>query len=120
MHREDDSNYLLFIEPCSLDKLKEPVDDDLTRLMENALSKAKLGTSHYSSLDDEGTFRQGSGFRGSHCTECGERSSNVDYLLENGMITNSLAAFYLRWYRYSIPEKEMVKVLKLKDFYDNN
>jgi len=41
MHREDDSNYLLFIEPCSLDKLKEPVDDDLTRLMENALSKAK-------------------------------------------------------------------------------
>ena len=120
MHREDNSNYLLFIEPSALDKLKEPINDELTDLIEMALSKAKLGTSRYSSLDDRGTFRQGSGFKGTHLTECGERSSNVDYLLENEMITNSLAAFYLRWYRYSISEKEMVKVLKLKDFYDNN
>ena len=108
MHREDDSNYLLFIEPSALDKLKEPINDELTVLMEMALSKAKLGTSHYSSLDDRGTFRQSSGFRGSPCTECGERSSNVDYLLENGMITNSLATFYLKWYRYTRPAKAMV------------
>jgi hypothetical protein len=50
-------------------------------------------------------------------TECGERSSNKDYLLENGMITNSLASFYLRWYRFDIPEIEMNKVHELVKFY---
>jgi hypothetical protein len=63
------------------------------------------------------SFRGGSGYKGTHRTECGERSSNTDHLLENGMITNSLAPFYLKWYRYSIPETEMKKVLQLKEFY---
>jgi hypothetical protein len=119
MHREDNSNYLLFIEPSAEDKLKVPINDELTDLMEMALSKAKEGVSNYSTLEDKkGTFRQCSGFRGRHTTDCGVRSSNVDYLLENGMITNSLATFYLRWYRYSIPNNEMLKVLKLKEYYE--
>jgi hypothetical protein len=119
MHREDNSNYLLFIEPSAEDKLKVPINDELTDLMEMALSKAKEGVSNYSSLEDKkGTFRQGSGFKGRHTTDCGVRSSNIDYLLENGMITNSLATFYLRWYRYSIPNNEMLKVLKLKEYYE--
>jgi hypothetical protein len=33
------------------------------------------------------------------------------------MITNSLAAFYLRYYRNSIPESEMKKVMKVVTYY---
>ena len=38
--------------------------------------------------------------------------------VKNGMITNSLAPFYLKWYRFSIPESEMMKVKELQDFYE--
>ena len=102
MHREDNSKYLLYIEPPAQDKLQEPINDELTQLMEMALSKSTQGTANYSNLGDSGSFRKGSGFKGSHRTECGESSSNMDYLLENGMITNSLAPFYLKWYRTPI------------------
>lgn len=97
------NNNMLYINPDAEDKLKEPINDELTELMELALSRAKIYTR----------------FRGWHRTKCGERSSNSDYQLENGMITNSLAPFYLRWYRYSIPEDDMLKVQELKDYYDN-
>lgn len=119
MHREDNSNYLLFIEPKKEDKLKDPINDELTELMEMALSKSLKGVSMYSTTLDKGSFREGVGYKGFHRTECGERSSSCDYLLQNGMITNSLAPFYLRWYRYSIPESEMLKVKKLKEYYKN-
>lgn len=133
MHREDNSKYLLYIEPRSKDKLQEPINDELTEMMEKALTKAKKGTANYSQLEDKGdgfdwihngetrrvpSFREGNGgYKGIHYTECGERSSNCDYLLENGMITNSLSPFYLRWYRYSIPESEMKKIHQLMEFY---
>jgi hypothetical protein len=106
MHREDNSKYLLYIEPSVVDKLKEPINDDLVQMMEMALSKAQSGTVNYSKLEDLGdgwdwsyngqtrrvqSFRPGNGgYKGRYRTECGERSSNQDYLLENGMITNSL------------------------------
>lgn len=124
MHREDTSLYLLYIEPKLEEKLSDPIEDELVQLMEMALSKAKQGGSMYSNKENNGlidgkpAFRTGSAFKGSHRTECGERSSNCDYLLENYMITNSLAPFYLRWYRNSIPESEMIKLKKLKDFYE--
>lgn len=102
MHREDNSKYLLYIEPKAVDKLQEPINDELTEMMEKALTKSKKGKA----------------YKGTHRTECGERSSNCDFLLENGMITNSLAPFYLRWYRYSIPESEMNKVKQLMRFYN--
>lgn len=35
------------------------------------------------------------------------------------MITNSLAPFYLKWYRYSIPVSDMLKMKELKEFYKN-
>ena len=119
MHREDNSKYLLFIEPKASEKLKEPINDDLTKMMEMALSKAKEGVSGYSTISDKGKFREHCAYKGTHHTECGQRSSNCDYLLENGMIANSLAPFYLKWYRYSIPETEMEKVLELEKFYKN-
>ena len=117
MHREDNSKYLLYIEPKKEDKLSFPINDDLTSLMEMALSKSEQGVARYDDKNDNGTFRRSVGYKGVHYTECGERSSNKDFLLENGMITNSLATFYLRWYRYSIPESEMNKVLELQKFY---
>jgi hypothetical protein len=66
MHRQDNSKYLLFIEPKIEDKLKTPINDDLVELMKMALSKASEGTSNYSSLEDFGSFRTGSGFKGVH------------------------------------------------------
>jgi hypothetical protein len=33
MHREDNSKYLLYIEPKVIDKLKEPINDELVEIM---------------------------------------------------------------------------------------
>lgn len=120
MHRDDRSKFILYIEPKKEDKLKEPIEDNLTKLMEMALSKSEEGTGSYSDTTGEARFRSGSGYKGMHRTECGQVSSNKDYLLENGMITNSLAPFYLRWYRYSIPESDMIKLKELANFYNVN
>lgn len=113
MHREDNSKYLLYIEPTKDQKSAEPNEDGLADILENLIKTAKSGAAWYRSLDDEGTFNEGNAYRGFHMTDCGERSSNCDYLLENGMITNSLAPFYLRWYREAIPETEMNKINQL-------
>jgi hypothetical protein len=118
MHREDESKYLLFIEPKKKEKLSKPVEDSLTHLIEKAIDEAEEGTSIYSDLNDDGTFVEGSGFRGFHTTECGKGSGNRDLLLRNGMITNSLAPFYLKWYRNSIPETEIIKLMNLKKWYE--
>jgi len=119
MHRDDTSKYLLYIEPKSSEKLQSPIEDELTELMEMALTKSKRGGAEYSNLNNSSSFREGGAWKGTHQTECGERSSNCDFLLENGMITNSLAPFYLKWYRYSIPENDMKKIEELKKFYSN-
>lgn len=92
---------LLFIEPKEKDKLSKPINDELTELMEMALLNAKVCER----------------YKGWHRTDCGEKSSACNYRLENGMKTNSLAPFYLRWYRYSIPESEMLKLKELETFY---
>ncbi len=118
MHREDNSKFLLYIEPDATDKLKEPIEDDMTKLIDFALSKAKSGVANYSSKDQPESFSEGSAFKGVHRTSCGEISSNNDYLLENGMIVNSLAPFYVRWYRDSIPTSDLNKIEQLKDFYN--
>ena len=41
MHREDDSLYLLYIEPTKEQKSQEPVEDELVSLLETALEEAK-------------------------------------------------------------------------------
>ena len=117
MHREDKSRYLLYIEPPKKEKLLEPVNDSLTEMMEKSLEKAKSGSAQYSDMGSMGDFTEGNAYKGFHSTECGERSSNKDYLLENGMITNSLATFYLKWYRNSIPDSEIEKLINLRQYY---
>ena len=118
MHRIDDSNFLLYIEPSASQK-EEPIDDELTQLLERAISEAECGTANYSDLSGKVNFHEDSGWRGFHWTECGEMSDNKDYRLKNGMITSSLAPFYMKYYRSSIPEKEMKKVHRLKEYYEN-
>lgn len=120
MNRSDKSKYVLYIEPPATEKLDFPVVDALTSVMEYALAHSITGVARYSDLDDSGTFDEGNGWRGSHRTECGEVSTNHDYLLQNGMITNSLAPFYLRYYRHSIPQTEIDKVQELLTFYIRN
>jgi hypothetical protein len=117
MHRIDNTCFLLFIEPKKEEKLEIPMDDELSQIMKVALNEAKRGMSNYSKLNEMPWFYVCCGYKGFHSTECGERSFPADSLLENGMITNSLAAFYLRYYRNSIPDSEMKKVMKVVDYY---
>jgi hypothetical protein len=119
MHRIDNSRFLLYIEPKKENKSEEPIYDEITDIVGFALSESKEGVANYSSLSESENFRQGSGYKGFHQTECGKRSSNKDYLLKNGMITNSLAVYYVTYYRDSIPESEMKKVNELVNFYKN-
>ena len=117
MHREDDSNYLLYIEPRKEEKLDIPIHDEWSKLVDYALSKSQFGAARYDDLTDTGHISLGNSYRGIHRTECGMYSSCRDYLLENGMITNSLCIFYLQWYRNSIPTSEWKKLNKLYEFY---
>lgn len=122
MHREDNSLYLLYIEPKKEEKSLEPVEDLLTQLMTLAIDvksksgrtypNALLGGSRYSDPNCNGRFLPFNGFMGFHVTDCGEMSDSCCLLLRSGYITNSLAAFYLKWYRNSIPKTE---ILKLKE-----
>lgn len=113
MHREDDSRFLLYIHPPVDQKLAEPIDDDLTRKLEAAFAQAVSGVANYSRVGEPESFIPGSAWCGGHRTDCGKNSDNHDYLLPNGLITNSLCVFYVRWYRNSIPACDMRKLQTL-------
>jgi len=106
MHREDNSKYLLYIEPSSALKDEVPITDNITSAMDYMLSNAVQGAARYSDLTDKGTFHPRNGWMGLHTTGCGTHSSPHDYLLPNGMITNSLCVFYVSYYRRAIPKSE--------------
>jgi hypothetical protein len=113
MNRIDNSKYLLYIEPDPNTKTTNPVNDELTTVLQRELDSAVKGVGRYSNTDDIGTFTAGTGWRGKHRTDCGESSTNVDYLLSNGLITNSLCVFYLQYYRSQIPQSEIDKIKTL-------
>lgn len=117
MHRNDDSVFFLYIEPKKKEKLKKPIDDEITKLVELAFSKSKKGSANYSKINEIPRFRFGDGWRGYHGTECGEISEDRDYIFENGLITNSLCVFYVKWYRNSIHENDWIKLKRLGEFY---
>ena len=119
MNRIDNSVFLLYIEPRKEDKSPIPLEDEISEIMVRAIYESVSGTANYSSTNEPERFRSGSGYRGVHTTSCGKRSSNNDYLLKNGMITNSLCVYYLVYYRDSIPKSEMDKVYELVNFYKN-
>lgn len=120
MDRTASKKFLLYIEPELNQKSKQPIDDELTAFMMKVLFDAKRGTADYSDPENptsEPVFNENDSWRGTHRTPCGNYSDSQDYKLLNGMFTNSLAPFYLRWYRDTIPETEMQKIRDLHDFY---
>lgn len=119
MHRNDKSKFLLYIEPKKEEKSKEPIDDILTQLITTAMTESTGGSANYSHINEKEKFQNGA-WRGWHNTDCGEKSSGHDYLLKNGLITNSLSTFYVRWYRDSIHENDWNKLVELGKFYDVN
>lgn len=93
------------------------MNDEITKIMEQAFSEAQSGAANYSRIGEEERFWVDDGWRGCYTCDCGEWSTSHDYLLKNGMITNSLCVFYLQYYRNSIPESEIKKVMELVEFY---
>ena len=88
--------------------------------MELAFSKAKSGSANYSDIDKPEKFND-DGWMGWHTTDCGhEDYDSNDYLLENGMITNSMCIFYVKRYRYSIHENDWKKLKDLGEYYGVN
>lgn len=112
MHREDNSKYLLYIEPDPGMKSENPKDDQYTKMLEDAITQGTEGSSNYSDLNDKGSFYPNMGYRGQHWFD-GQGSTNVDYLIDGGYITNSLAPYYMRWYRDVIPQTEIRKIVNL-------
>jgi len=128
------SSGLLYIEPS--DRVSTtPVLDSLTRRMAAAFRKAQRGT--WSGSPDAFAlamrilerirpsrrepprpaelFSRGPGWLGWHDCACGVMSSNQDYLLENGQVTNSLCVHYLAWHRDEVPAAELRKVAALPE-----
>lgn len=96
--KESLSEQLLFIEP-SADTSPEPVIDDVTKRLAAALARGE---------------KHGPEWRGVHRCKCGAHSTNVNYKLPNGMITNSLAVHYVAWHRSDVPASELNKIMALE------
>jgi hypothetical protein len=101
---------LLFIEPQG-PASAEPVIDELTKRMAAALNDSVGGTG-----DTQANFRPGGGWRGWHDCVCGAASSNKNYLLSDGQVTNYLCVHYLAYHRGEVPESELRKVRDLPGY----
>ena len=126
MHRDDDSRFLLFIEPTIEQRSEIPMDDEYVQLMRMVVNDAQFCVSNY---DEPGVpevktriRRDGAPLRykGVH-TNCDDiQSANYDLLLPNGMVTNTLCIHYLRFYRVAIPISDWKKLEELQRFYGRN
>lgn len=97
--------YVLMIEPdIEGKKSKKPIEDNLTMVVDKLMAMCVFKDIRY---------------RGTHRTNCGEKSDNKDWILPGGQITNSLAPYYIRYYRPYIPECEIIKIKKLSEEYLN-
>jgi hypothetical protein len=100
----NDDIHLLFIEPKKEERSLEPINDQFTAMMEYYIRNSPKGI-----MTSIG-FGENAYYRGMHTTDCGERSSSTNYYIEKLYITNSLAPFYLKWYRNSISENDWNKI----------
>lgn len=91
----NDEQHLLYMEPKS-PASGVAVIDDYTRLMAGTFGMAR---------------ETGVCFRGFHLCRCGVASTNTDYVLPGGLITNSLCVHYLAYHRHEVPEHELARVL---------
>lgn len=97
---------LLYIEPQG-QRSTEPVIDELTKKMTAAFKDYKTGSG------SQGQFMEDVMTMGHQTCACGAQSTNVDYLLPNGFITNSLCIHYLAWHRNEVPQVELDKIASL-------
>lgn len=97
---------LLYIEPQQ-PKSDTPLVDELTQKMTAGFVEYKTGTGY------QGQFMEDAVTMGWQTCTCGARSTNVDYLLPSGFITNSLCIHYLAWHRSEVPQSELDKVASL-------
>ena len=93
------NKYFLMIEPDKEGSPSEyPIKDELTNKVDVIFSKCTKSNYCY---------------KGFHITKCGKFSDNNDWILPNGMITNNLCTYYIRYYRKFIPEIEIEKIDKV-------
>lgn len=119
MHRNDNSNYFLYIEPDPSTRSVEPLMDEYTKAVQYFFDESKSGCCNYSNLNDLGLdFYVGGGYRGMHTAPDGIRSTSCDYQLSNGFITNSLCVYYTQHYRSSIDGENLKKLEILKELYE--
>jgi hypothetical protein len=69
MHREDDTRFVLYIEPRKEEKSAEPIDDELTAKVEAAFAQAISGAANYSRIGEPEEFDAGNGWRSWHNAE---------------------------------------------------
>lgn len=120
MNRSDAEKFLLYLEPELHEKSAQPIDDAWSQFMAYAVNNAPAGVADFAVPGDPSSgvmFQEGASWRSTHRTPCGNYSSVHDYKLADGSVTNSLAPFYLRWYRSAISEAEMQKLRDVHDFY---
>jgi hypothetical protein len=96
---KSDDEHLLFIEPKK-SAYKEPVQDELSASMREAMEHARRPNYRYF---------------GYHLCVCGAKSDSTDWILHTGQITNSLAVHYLEYHREEVPPRELEKVRKVCD-----
>jgi hypothetical protein len=99
-------------------KPTDPIEDYLSGFMQFAFDEAISGTSNYSNPNEKETFHENNSFRGVHSCSCGEHGGSRDYLLKNGMITNSLCIHYIKCHRNEICENDYLKIKELMKFYN--
>jgi len=113
-----DNRFLLFIEPKNKPG-KKPVIDNLTKKMTACFRSAVCEGCADSGIGrvgvNTGKFIAGLSTRGFHTCSCGAASSNVDYLLPGGEITNFLCIHYLAMHREEISEEQLNRVKNLPD-----
>jgi len=88
-----DENHLMMIEPNM--SATDPIQDDLTNLARIVFDKSRPNNICY---------------RGVHTCICGINSDNRNWILLNGVITNSLLVHYVECHRSEIPESELEKL----------
>lgn len=89
----------------------DPHDDDLTRGMQALLDEAKQNTGTFEKRLC--IFYKGRATMGGHKCCCGAASTNVDYLVAPGVVTNSLCVHYLQCHRDEIRSSDMDLVREL-------
>ncbi len=99
-------NGLLYIEPQQPPSAAPIIDELTCRMTANFRQPRATGIF-------DGTHLRPGATKGWHTCSCGAHSSNVDFMLPSGEITNSLCIHYLAYHRHEIPPEQLARVAAL-------